>query len=378
MKDKLVIGLMSGTSVDGVDAVLVKINPDFSFEVLSSLVYQYSQDFIEAIKSLFSENVYLQDVCSMNFLISHQFANAVKELLKNAGVSPCEVDFAGSHGQTVYHYPSSKKYFDMPVKSTLQIGDISVLAKLTGIDVIGNFRTADIAAGGEGAPLVCFADEKIFSKGDKRRAIQNLGGMGNVTVISPDYPIFAFDTGPANVLIDYFVQKYFNEPYDKNGRIASEGRVCEKLLHKLLQNPYFDLKPPKTTGRELFGAEFALKIERENSLSPTDLVATLTAFTAKSISQSYKKFVFPKVKIDEIVLGGGGAYNTTLKSMLSAEFDNKIPIKTHEDFGISNKFKEAIAFAMLAYAYYYDIENNVPTCTGAHRKTVMGQMAKAR
>jgi len=376
-KSKYVIGLMSGTSVDGVDASLVKINPDFSFEEIHSTVYQYPLDFQRRIKALFEENVSMKEVCVMNFLVAEHFSNAVEQLLEEADLPPSDVDFIGSHGQTVYHFPSDETYCGMPLKSTLQIGDISLIAKNTEIDTIGNFRTADVAVGGNGAPLVCFADEKIFGRDKTPRAIQNLGGIANVTVVSPDCKTFAFDNGPANVLIDYFTEKYYGKPFDKDGEIAAGGAVHYDVIDELMKLPYFELEPPKTTGRELFSYQFAQEIERKFKLSHEDMIATMTAFTARAIGESYKKFVLPKTNIKEIVLGGGGAYNPTLKNMIANEFEGKIAVKTHEDFGVSNKFKEAIAFAMLAYAYYYDIPNNVPSCTGAARKTLLGQCCKS-
>lgn len=376
-KTKYVIGLMSGTSADGVDASLVKINPDFSFEEIYSTVYSYPISFQKRIKALFEETVSMQELCVMNFLVAEHFSNAVEQLLEEVDLPPSDVDFIGSHGQTVYHYPTSEFDAGLPLKSTLQIGDISVIAKNTEIDTIGNFRTADIAVGGNGAPLVCFADEKIFAKDNVPRAIQNLGGISNVTVVSPKCQTFAFDNGPANVLIDYFVNKYFELPYDKNGEIAAQGKVHENVLNDLMLLPYFELLPPKTTGRELFSYSFANEIETKYGLCAIDMIATMTAFSARAIGESYKKFVFPKTNIKEIVLGGGGSYNNTLRQFISQEFNNEVAIKSHEDFGISNKFKEAIAFAMLAYAYYYDIANNIPTCTGASRKTLLGQYCKA-
>ena len=352
-KTKYVIGLMSGTSVDGVDAAFVKINPDFSFEEIHSTVYHYPLAFQNRIKSLFNEKVSLKEICVMNFLVAEHFSNAVEQLLTEADLPSSDVDFIGSHGQTIYHYPTKDMNDGIPMNSTLQIGDISVIAKNTEIDTIGNFRTADMAVGGNGAPLVCFADEKIFGKDKTARAIQNLGGIANVTVVSPECQTCAFDNGPANVLIDYFTNKYFNKPYDKNGEIASLGKIHNDVIEELMKLEYFEQEPPKTTGRELFSYEFAQRLEGKYKLSPNDMIATMTAFTARAIADSYKKFVLPKTNIKEIVLGGGGAYNNTLKRLIAEEFGENIAIKTHEDFGVSNKFKEAIAFAMLAYAYYY-------------------------
>jgi anhydro-N-acetylmuramic acid kinase len=377
MKTKLVIGLMSGTSVDGIDASIVKINPDLTFEVIDSIVYDYPENVKELIFSLFQDNVGIKNLCSLNFIIGEYFAEAALCVCKNAGINIDNIDIIGSHGQTIYHLPTTDTLNNYPLKSTLQIGEPSIIAERTGVLTIADFRPRDIAAGGEGAPLVCFVDEVIFKDEKISRAVQNIGGMGNVTVVSPNCDTFAFDTGPGNVLIDYFTNKFFNINYDKNGDIAKSGKIDTNWLNELLKNPYLKLKPPKTTGRELFSKNYAESILKNNApYKPEDIIATITAFTAKTIKNAYTDFVFPKTKIDEIVLGGGGAYNKTLINLLNKEFDYNIKIKTHEDFGISNKFKEAIAFALLAYTSYYGITNNVPSCTGAKKHVVMGKIVK--
>ena len=257
----------------------------------------------------------------------------------------------------------------------MQIGEAAIIAERTEITTISDFRPADIAAGGQGAPLVCFADEIIFKSSTISRAIQNIGGMANVTVVSPDIETFAFDTGPGNVLIDYCAKKYFNQQYDKDGLLAEQGQIDENWLNCLLEEKYYNLAPPKTTGRELFSPEYIEKMLLKAPENPYNIMATITALTAKTIFKAYEEFIFPKIRIDELVLGGGGAYNPILLKMLKNYFGDSTTILTHKDFGISDKFKEALAFALLAYTTFYKIPNNVPSCTGAKHKKVLGKIS---
>lgn len=375
MEPKLVIGLMSGTSVDGIDACLVKMNPDFTFEYIDGLLYPYPKEVKDKIFQIFQGNINIEEICWLNFVIGHCFADATQALLKQANLTSDKVDLIGSHGQTIYHYPINDGIAGISKRSTLQIGDQSIIAKRTGIATIADFRPADIAVGGQGAPLVCYADERIFKNADlpkATRAIQNIGGMANVTVVGPNCETFAFDTGPGNVFINYFTQKFFDKAFDEDGKLALQGQIDDNWLDILMQDDYYLLNPPKTTGREYFSEKYAENILKFAPENPHDIITTITALTAKSIAKAYFDYVIPITPIDEIVLGGGGAYNPYLISLLEKYFSHKIPIKTHEDFGVSNKFKEAIAFAMLAYASYYDIPNNVPSCTGAIKRTVMG------
>lgn len=374
MDSKLVVGLMSGTSVDGIDASLVEIKPDLSVKVISSLVYDFPDNIKSSIHKLFGKEGTIEDLCWMNFVLGEYFALAVFDVIGLAGMKPEQIDLIGSHGQTIYHMPQETQINLLSRKSTLQIGEPSIIAERTGITTIADFRPRDIAAGGQGAPLVCFADEIIFKSDKTSRAIQNIGGMANVTVLDPNVPTFAFDTGPGNVLIDYFMKKIFFRDYDKDGIIAEQGKVDENWLELLMQEPYLSQKPPKTTGRELFSKEYAEKIFIHAPKNPYDVIATVTAFTAKSIYKAYQDFVLPVVNVQEIVLGGGGANNPQIVKYLQEYFGQDINILTHENFGISNKFKEAIAFALLAYTTYYNIPNNVPTCSGAKFNRVLGKI----
>lgn len=365
---KKVIGLMSGTSCDSIDAVLCEVNPDLSVKLIHGINYSYPEHIRSKLFSAFRGEISIKDLCQLNFAVGKCFANAANVLISEFG----KPDFIASHGQTVYHYPYDEKLDDISLKSTLQIGESSIISKETGCMTISNFREKDIAYNGQGAPLVCFADEKWF----KNSLIQNIGGISNVTVVSDDCETFGFDTGCGNIMIDYCAQKYFNQKYDKNGDIAASGQVCESWLDCLLQDEYYYLDPPKTTGREYFSSKYIENILKTAPSEPRDIIATLTALTAKSIAQAYERFVYPQIsRVDNVIIGGGGAYNNTMMKFLRAYIPKHIAIKTHEDFGISNNFKEAMAFALLGYCTFYNIPNNIPSCTGASKRLVLGKIS---
>ena len=371
LKDKKIIALMSGQSCDSIDAGLCIVHPDLSCELIQGINYKYPEHIRAKIFQLFSGNATVKDICQMNFAIGHCFADACKVLISEHG----KPDFISSHGQTVYHFPFNETIDGVSLKSTLQIGESSVIAKETGCLTISNFREADIAYGGEGAPLVCFADEKWFKKYGKNVAVQNIGGISNVTVISHSHPTFGFDTGLGNIMIDYCMQKFYNKPYDKDGEIAKSGNISSSWLDCLLQDEYYFKNPPKTTGREYFSPQYienALRFAPEN---PADIIATVTALTAKTIAQAYERFIYPDIDIEEVIIGGGGAYNPQLMKYLRQYLPVEVKLKTHEDYGISNNFKEVMAFALLGYCCYYGIPNNLPECTGASKRVILGKMA---
>ena len=370
LKPKRVIALMSGTSCDSIDAGLCDVFPDLSCKLISGINYEYPEHIKSKIFQIFSGDATIKDICQINFAIGQCFSDACKVLISEFG----KPDFISSHGQTIYHYPFDERIDNISLKSTLQIGESAVIAENTGCDVISNFREADIAAGGQGAPLVCFADEKWFH--NKNIAIQNIGGMSNVTVVSDSCETFGFDTGPGNVLIDYCMQKFFNKPYDRDGKIGFSGKICDSFLDCLMQDEYYYKNPPKTTGREYFTKQYienALKFAPQN---PEDIIATLTALTAKTIASAYERFVYPNVGINEVVVGGGGAYNPFLMKLLRTYIPKHIELKKHEDYGISSNFKEVMAFAVLGYCTYYNIPNNLPSCTGAKHRVVLGKITK--
>ncbi len=362
---KTIISLMSGTSVDSIDACLVKIYDNLTFEISDSYSLEYPKITRERILNLANNKGSIKDVCETNFETGNLFAKCVNMLIDKAKIKKEDVDFISSHGQTICHIPDKK--------STLQIGDISVISQKTGIMTIGDFRPKDMAANGQGAPLVPFADKILFGL-DKNRLIQNIGGISNVTVLSKDCDIFAFDNGVGNMLIDYFMQKLFDLPYDKDGQTALKGKVDTKWLDELLNEPYYKLLPPKSTGRELFNKDYAEKIYKTAPSDKYAVIATITALTAKTIADSYKNFIFTKTNIEEIVLGGGGAYNKAIIKFLN-EYLPEIKIKTHEDYNIPNKLKECLAFAYLGYFTVLKKPNNIPSCTGADCPVIMGKIS---
>ena len=370
LEAKKVIALMSGTSCDSIDAGFCEVFPDKSVKLIHGINYSYPEHVKAKIFQLFRGEAGIKDICQMNFVIGKCFADAANALISEFG----KPDFIASHGQTVYHYPFDEKIDDISLKSTLQIGESSVIAQETGCLTISNFREADMAQNGRGAPLVCFADEKWFKGRGKNFAIQNIGGISNVTVISQDYDTFGFDTGLGNIMIDYCMGKYFGKAYDKDGEVASSGVVSDSWLECLLSDEYYFLEPPKSTGREYFSPNYIENILRMAPDEPKDIIATVTALTAKTIAQAYERFIYPNVGIHEAVICGGGAYNKTLMKMLRTYLPRHIDLTTCEDYGISNNFKEVMAFALLGYCTYYGIPNNLPCCTGAKKRVVLGKL----
>ena len=367
---KKVIALMSGTSCDSIDAGFCEVYPDKTVKLIRGINYQYPEHVRSKIFQMFRGEASIKDICQMNFVIGKCFADAANVLISEFG----KPDFISSHGQTVYHYPFDEKIDNISLKSTLQIGESSVIAQETGCLTISNFREADIAQNGQGAPLVCFADEQWFKGKGKNYAIQNIGGISNVTVVSQDYDTFGFDTGLGNIMIDYCVNKYFGLAYDKDGEIGASGTVSDTWLECLLQDEYYFMDPPKSTGREYFSPTYIENVLKFAPEDERDIVATVTALTAKTIAQSYERFVYPNVSIHEAVICGGGAYNKTLMSMLRTYLPKHIDLTTCEDYGISNNFKEVMAFALLGYCTYYGIPNNLPCCTVANKRVVLGKL----
>lgn len=367
---KKIIGLMSGTSCDSIDAGLCEVYPDLKCKLIAGINYKYPEHIRARIFNLFSGHADVQDVCQMNFAIGHCFADACKILISEYE----KPDFIASHGQTIYHYPKDETLDDINLKSTLQIGESAVIAQETGCPVVSNFRETDIAVGGYGAPLVCFADEKWFKPLNKNLCIQNIGGISNVTAVTKKFDTFGFDTGLGNIMIDYCTNKFFGMPYDKDGKIANEGHISESWLECLLQDEYYFKKPPKTSGREYFSGQYIENALKFGPKDPQDIIATVTALTAKSIAQAYERFVYPVTDIEEVIVGGGGSYNPTLLKYLRHYLPKHVNIKTHDDYGISNNFKEVMAFALLGYCHYYGIPSNLPSCTGAVKRVVLGKL----
>jgi len=374
LTSKKIISLMSGTSCDSIDVGLCEVMPDLSCRLIDGINFKYPENVRNKIFDIFAQNASLEEICQMNFVIGKCFADGANALIKKWG----KPDFIASHGQTIFHYPFDDILDGISLKSTMQIGESAVIAQETGCLTISNFREADIAQGGNGAPLVCFADEKWFKPMGKNVAVQNIGGISNVTVVSNECATFGFDTGVGNIMLDYCCNKFFDIPYDKDGKIGAEGIVAEDWLNCLLEDDYYSLVPPKTTGREYFSPRYienALKSAQLFGITePENIIATLTALTAKSIADAYSRFVYPNIGIKEVIVGGGGAYNPTLMKFLRTYLPKHIGLETHEAYGISNNFKEVMAFALLGYCTFYGIPNNLPSCTGAKKRVVLGKM----
>ena len=375
--EKYAVGLMSGTALDGIDAALVKISGfgmDTKVELIEFVNEEIPEEIKEEIRDCFSidkSNVEL--ICSLNFKLGYLFAEATKSVCKKANFPLEKLDFIGSHGQTAFHIP---KAYGKYARSTLQIGEPAVITYETNVTVVSNFRTMDMAAGGEGAPLVPYSEYLLY-RSEKNRALQNIGGIGNVTIIPKNCgldDIHAFDTGPGNMIMDEVTKRLKGISYDKGGKFASLGEINMDLLKELMDIPYIKTQPPKTTGRELFGSQFVDELLKKwKSLKAEDIIATVTAFTAKSIAYNYRKFVFPKCKIHEVILGGGGSYNNTLVKMIT-EYLPECTVLIQEDLGYSSDAKEAIAFAVLANETLNNNCGNVIGATGARERVLLGNI----
>lgn len=369
-----VIGLMSGTSMDGVDAALIEINGDVG-DVQWALLRFRTEAFGAEERARIHEAITAGSapaLCRLHADLGEWFARAALAVCADAGLEPRDVDLIGSHGQTVWHDPPGAER-----GATLQLGDPATIAERTGIPVVSDFRTRDIAAGGQGAPLVPWADLHLYAA-DRQRALLNIGGMANVTRVPAkgmDEPLLAFDTGPGNALIDGAVELATagDQRYDQDARMAREGVVDEALLAELLAHPFFSRQPPKSTGREVFGRPYVEAIvARRPPRSHADwcsLVATLTAFTATTIADALDRWVLPH-GVAELVVTGGGARNPQVIELLRARLP--VPVHTGEDVGIDSDAKEAIAFAALAWAHARGLPGNVPAATGAAGPRILG------
>lgn len=372
----LIVGLMSGTSMDAIDAALVEIVPDevprtLRMDVRHFLMHPLQDTLRERMRDLMPPHAgSTAGVCEVNVLIGEAFADAALALLADAGVAPQEVDLIASHGQTVYHQVAPDT-----VRSTLQIGAPAVITARTGRTVAADFRSADVAHGGEGAPLVPYLDSMLFRHPTLRRAVQNIGGIGNVTYLAPGEPALAFDTGPGNVLIDEAVRILSGGErlFDEDGRMAAGGSLDEEILADLLQHPFMHRKPPRSTGRELFGPAEAQQIVTQAAAagnSPEDTIATITALTAWSIAESCQRYCGP---VDELWLSGGGARNSTLRSLIAAAMPGT-HVRLADEFGLDADAKEAVAFALLGYACAHGYPADLRVITGSHQPSVPGSI----
>ncbi|MEH7529160.1 anhydro-N-acetylmuramic acid kinase [Priestia megaterium] len=373
------VGLMSGTSLDGIDAALVQIEGsgyESKVKLLHFITMPFSPQLKKEIEQALSfEHSNVQLICSLNFKLGYAFADAVKKVCQEARFSLEQIDVIGSHGQTIYHQPYASGSTAM---STLQIGEPAVIAYETKAEVVANFRVMDMAAGGQGAPLVPHTERILYSHNNYTRLLQNIGGIGNVTLIPPKHspiPVVAFDTGPGNMMIDEACQQLFNVSFDENGRLAAGGKIISELLEDCMNHDYMKLSPPKSTGRELFGTQYTKRLlEKYSKHKKEDLLATITMFTASSIVHHYETCIFPAYSIDEVIIGGGGSYNNTLMNMIKAQLGKRCRVYTQEEIGMSSEAKEAVAFAVLANETLSGYPSNVPSATGALSPVILGNI----
>jgi Predicted molecular chaperone distantly related to HSP70-fold metalloproteases len=396
--EHLVVGIMSGTSLDGVDATLVRILTAqdasvSSVSLLSHYYLPYSDEFRAKVAALCSpSSARIDDLTYVHFGLSEWYARAVLLCIEQSGINASEVDALSMHGQTVWHAPIARPFpgpeGTIPVKGTLQLGSGAVLRERTGIPVISDLRSRDMAAGGEGAPLAPYIDAILFGSKDEGRIVQNIGGIGNATVVpalrdgaagatAALGEIVAFDTGPGNMVIDGLVAAGTEGRlrYDPEGSIAAKGRVEPELLAELMKDPFFSRRPPKSTGREVYGSAFVsafMERARSRGLSFEDEVATATAFTAESIVVAYRDFIFPRCPIGRVLVAGGGALNLSLLSMLRERLPAGVSIGTTTSYGVPDQAREAMAFALLGHESLMGRPSNLPAVTGARSPVVLG------
>lgn len=374
----MVVGLISGTSMDGIDAALVRIRgsgEDTEVRVEDFICREYSDAAKELLLS--SRSLRAGSVSDLNFLLGQEFAAAVFDLLRKAALKTTDVDLVGTHGQTVFHNPPS---LGQEVSSTLQLGEADVICEATGITTVGDFRTRDMAAGGEGAPLIPYFDYLLFSGAGKSVIAQNIGGISNCTLVT-EKPgeLLAFDTGPGNSLIDSVarIASGGERNFDEDGTMARKGSVREDFLQSLMKNPYLDIEPPKSTGRELFGEEMAgrlFSLAEKKCMPLPDLLRTLVEFTVCSIVSAYERFIYPNADVGEVVLSGGGARNPVMVSRLREKLA-PIPLSLSDEHGIPSDAKEAVGFAVLANETVCANRTSVPRVTGARDATILGKIS---
>jgi anhydro-N-acetylmuramic acid kinase len=383
----IVAGVMSGTSADGINVALVRVQGR-GFRSRLELLAHYQFPFPAQVRhailaTMNARSASVADLSRLNFLLGDLYADAVRAAQRRARL---ECELVGCHGQTLYHQGDARPFLGHPIACTWQTGEAAVLAARLGVPVVSDFRPADMAAGGQGAPLVPFLDYVLYRHRRYGRIVQNLGGIGNLTAIPPRAlpdSVIAFDTGPGNMVMDAVTEHLFERPYDRNGRLAARGEPIERVLQQMLRHPFFRQKPPKTAGREQFGREFVREfLQLCRRADENDIVATATALTARSIGIAVRRFVLPVVeppaRFREFVVSGGGTKNATLMRMIREDLAPlKMRVRTSDEFGLPADAKEAAAFALLAYQTWRRLPSNVPSATGAERPAVLGKVSYA-
>lgn len=382
-----VIGMMSGTSADGIDAVLVRIDgqpPNISTQFEKHHHVSFPTAVRNAILRIANgAAATTEEISQLNFLLGEEFARAAITACRKWRVPLAQIDLIGSHGQTIYHQGAASRFLRARVASTLQIGEPSVIAARTGVPVVADFRPADMAVGGQGAPLVPFVDYLLYRDDKRGRVALNIGGIANVTIIprrARPGDVLAFDTGPGNMIVDALVERVTRgrAGFDRDARIAMRGHTIPALLERLMRDPYLRKKPPKTAGREQFGGAYVDQLMgwgKRRSATPEDLIRTATVFTSLSIAGALRRFVPRGVRIDDLIVAGGGARNPLMMAELAALLPG-VEIIPASELGLPAEAKEAFAFAVLAYESYHGRTNNLPSATGAKRAIAMGKLCR--
>jgi len=389
----IVAGVMSGTSADGINVALVKISEsDVSaattrlrgqewprHTLIGHTEFPYPAAVRRKILQLMNAgSASVADLARLNFLLGELYADAVAKATRK---HRAKVDLVGCHGQTLYHQGVAASFLGRKLAVTWQTGEGAVVAERLGVPVVSDFRPADMAAGGKGAPLVPFFDYQFYRDERIGRITQNIGGIANLTAIptcAPMSQVIAFDTGPGNMVIDAVTEKLFGQPYDRGGRIAASGRPLNDVLAKLLRASFFQQKPPRTAGREEFGREYVERfLKMCRGAAKEDVVATATALTMRSIAGAIQSLL-PRGRYQEMIVAGGGTKNATLIAMLRKQLAvMDIELRFAEEFGVPSEAKEAMAFAILAYETWHQRPSNVPSATGARRAVVLGKISYA-
>jgi anhydro-N-acetylmuramic acid kinase len=424
-KSLLVLGLMSGTSADGIEVALARVSgapPRLNAKLLNHTSIDFPPQLRKEILRVAEQQpISAGDLSQLNFRLGEVFAEAALTACRRFRIAPKKIALIGSHGQTIFHQGDPVPYFGRKTASTLQIGEPAIVAARTGITTIADFRPADMAQGGQGAPLVPYADYVLYRHENLGRVSLNLGGIANVTVIPASAvpgKIFAFDTGPANMLIDALVAHFTRgrQRFDKNARLAQRGRSIPALIDELMRDPYLKLAPPKSTGREYYGRSYVQKllaVGKRHQAKPNDLIRAATIFTALSVVDALNRFVLPKTKIHQLIISGGGAQNPLILTQLQAALRNnvvgvrfsasqprlvgtgavgaqhaaplarkmptssKIKVLPSSELGVPEDAKEAFAFALMAYETFHQRPSNMPSATGAHRPAILGKISYA-
>lgn len=380
----IVAGIMSGTSADGIDVALARITPTRAtpkIEFLAHRPHPYPKPIRDLIlRVMAGDPIGAPDLSRLHWRLGDLYASAVEQTIATINLKP---DLIGLHGQTIYHQPTPSRFLGAPVRATTQIGEPAVLRERLGIPVVSDFRPADLAAGGQGAPLVPMLDYCLFRSPRANRILFNLGGIANLTLLpaaAPPEQVIAFDTGPANMVVDALMHLAFRKPFDREGRTAATGRILLTVLRQALRHPYFRAAPPKSCGREQFGIAYAerlLALCLRAGGTPTDAIATATELTATTILHAYTAFCAPLLPLGptELIAAGGGVRNTFLMQRLQDLFAlHEVSISTTEAHGIPSQAKEAVAFAFLAWLTFHGLPGNLPTATGAAGPRILGKL----